>query len=244
MDLLFAGLSLADIHQSLARNIKSIRVSQDLFDDLSDDPADWQVAQQYEMSIKLSGYDSQRPIIDRPFEESDWFNAIEFPFRHWAASRFSDGTFGIWYGSDSVETSVHETVHHWRSGILADAGFDALVRDGSRESITGERRVYWVQCDAALVDLRQKAADYPALVAPDSYAFTQDVGARLHREGHPGLVSQSVRCCGESFGILNRNVLSNPRDCCWLTYRLTANNVEVELDPGLTWMRIPPGRSK
>lgn len=240
MDALFAGLSLADIHQPLARNIKSIRVSQDLFDDLSDDPADWQVAQQHEMSIKLSGYASSRPIIDRPFEESDWFNAIEFPFRHWMQSRFSDGTFGIWYGSDSVETSVYETVHHWRAGFLADAGFDALVAGGERESITGERKVYWVQCDAALIDLRRKTGDYPALVSPDSYAFTQQVGARLHREGHPGLVSRSVRCSGENFGILNRNVLSNPQDCCWLTYRFTTSGVEVERELGRIWMRVPP----
>lgn len=237
MDGLFAGLPLADVHQDLARNIKSIRVSQNLFDELSDDPADWEIAQQHELATKPHTYESPNTIIDRPFEEADWLNAIEFPFRNWAASRFCDGSFGIWYGSDLVETTVHETVHHWR-GFLADAGFDELVPQGARESITGERKVYWVRCDAALLNLSARAAEYPDLVHPTSYQFTQQIGARLHRESHPGFVTPSARCVGENYGVLNRNVLSSPRACCSLTYRLTSEGVMVEREAGQTWMVI------
>lgn len=57
MEAFFAGLPLADVHQDLARNIKSIRVSQDLFDDLSDDPADWEIAQQHELATKPHTYE-------------------------------------------------------------------------------------------------------------------------------------------------------------------------------------------
>lgn len=235
MDAFFAGLPLADVHQDLARNIKSIRVSQNLFDDLSDDPADWEIAQQHELATKPHMYESPNTIIDRPFEEADWVNAIEFPFRNWAASRFCDGSFGIWYGSDLVETTVHESVHHWR-GFLADAGFDGLVPQGARESITGERKVYWVRCDAALLNLSARAAEYPDLAHPTSYQFTQQIGARLHRESHPGFVTPSARCVGENYGVFNRNVLSAPRACCSLTYRLTKEGVVVEREAGQTWM--------
>lgn len=240
MEAFFAGLPLADVHGDVARNIKSLRATQDLFDDLSDDPADWRVAIAHEMAAKLPAYASTAPGIDRPFEEADWFNAIGFPFRHWMASRFSDGSFGIWYGSDRVETTVHETVHHWRTGLLADAGFDGLVGRGERAAIVGERKVFWVRCDAALPDLRPRLADYPALVDPSDYGFTQAIGARLHREGHPGLVTRSARCPGDNFGVLNANVLSDPRPCCYLTYRLTADAVEVEREVGVTWMRLAP----
>lgn len=232
----FAGLPLADVHQDIARNIKSIRVTQDLFDDLSDDPADWDVAQQHELATKPPTYESSVPVIDRPFAESAWFNAIEFPFKHWAASRFSDGSYGIWYGSDSVETTVHETVHHWRNGFLADAGYDQLVIRGEREHITGERKVYWVRCDAALVDLRSKITAYPDLVHPGSHHFTQAIGARLNREGHPGLVNRSARCDGDNYGVLNKTVLSKPHACCSLTYRLTRTGVTVEREGGQPWM--------
>ena len=40
-DLLAANV---DFHADLVRNIPGIRTSQHLFDDLSDDPADWDVA--------------------------------------------------------------------------------------------------------------------------------------------------------------------------------------------------------
>lgn len=239
MDGFFASLPLADIHQALARNVKSIRVSQNLFDDLSADPADWQVAQNHELATKPPGYASPVPLIDRPFEEAAWCNAIEWPFRNWMASRFCDGGFGIWYGADSVETTVYETVHHWRRGLLADAGYDQRVAKGERPSIIGERKVYWVRCDAALADLRSRVEAYPDLIAPDNYRFAQGIGARLKREGHPGLVSRSARCAGESYGVLNRAVLSNPLDCCSLTYRLHAGGVEVEREAGKVWMNLP-----
>lgn len=239
MDAFFAGLPLADVHQPLARNIKSVRVSQDLFDDLSDDPADWQIAQNHEIATKPHSYTSSAAIIERPFEEADWFNAIEFPFRNWMASRFCDGTFGIWYGADTVETSVYETVHHWHKGMLVDAGYDRLVAEGTRESIIGERKVYWVHCDAALADLRSRVPSYPDLINPDSHLFTQGIGARLKREGHPGLVTHSARCEeGENYGVLNPVVLSNPQVCCFLTYRLTADGIEVEREAGQVWMKL------
>lgn len=155
------------------------------------------------------------------------------------ASRFCDGSFGIWYGADSVETSVYETVHHWHKGTLTDAGFDQRVASGERENITGERKLYWVRCDAALVDLRQRVRAYPDLVRQDNYLFTQAIGARLKREGHPGLVTLSARCKGENFGVLNPALLSNPQVCCYLTYRLTAKGIEVEREIGQIWMRLP-----
>ena len=238
MDAFFAGLPLADVHQDLARNIKSVRISQDLFDDLSDEPADWDAAQRHELATKPPTYASSLPVIERPFEEADWITAIEFPFRNWAASRFCDGSFGIWYGSDTVETSVHETVYHWRSGFLADAGYDKLVSQGTRPSITGERKVYWVRCDAALADLRSRIDRYPDLVHPSRYDFTQSIGARLHREGHPGLVSRSARCEGDNFGVLNKAVLSSLSACCSLTYRLTRAGVAIEREAGTAWMLL------
>ena len=49
MDSLFSNLTLTDIHQNVVRNIVSLRVSEDLFDDLTDDPEAWQAAQLLEM---------------------------------------------------------------------------------------------------------------------------------------------------------------------------------------------------
>ncbi|OGU22573.1 MAG: hypothetical protein A2580_14780, partial [Hydrogenophilales bacterium RIFOXYD1_FULL_62_11] len=173
------------------------------------------------------------PIINRPFEEAAWIEAVAYPFQppNWSRSRFSDSTFGIWYGADTIETTVHETVWHWRNGLLADAGFD-------REGVRIERKVVWVRGDAALVDFRPELKRIPDLVHPASYDATQTIGKRLHREGFPGLVSRSARCNGDIFGILNPAVLSNPVQACSLSYRIEAGHVAVEKEMGVDWLMI------
>ena len=235
MNSLFESLALADVRQDVARNIVSLVQSQDLFDDLSDDPAAWRLAQQVEDMVKPPPYRSRTPLIDRPFEDAAWFNAIAWPFRHWQASRFSDGSYGVWYGSESVETTVHESAFHWHRGLLADAGFE-------RETVVAERKVYSVTCSAALLDFRQVTAKYPELLHPTDYAYAQVAGARIHREGHPGLLIQSVRRSGgENVAVFNPGVLSDPRLNCQLTYRLEGERIIVEKRPGVAWMRLDVG---
>ena len=232
MDGLFSRIGLTDVHQPAFRNIVSIRESQDLFDDLSGRPEEWALAQQIEATVKPPPYRSPTPTIDRPFEDAAWFNAILWPFRNWQASRFSDGSFGVWYGSAAIETTVHESAYHWYHGLLADAGFE-------KETVVGERKVYAVDCDAALLDLRPLVVDYPDLIHRRDYRFAQSVGARIHHEGHPGLLLSSVRHReGNNYAVFNPDVLSNPRLICQLTYRLTNDSITVEKQTAVCWLRL------
>lgn len=236
MQSLFTKLVLADVRRDLARNIVSLRQSQDLFDDLASDPAEWEIAQEVEEAVKPPTYRSHMPVIHRPFEDAQWFNAIGWPFRNWQASRFSDGSYGVWYGSDSIETTVYETAYHWFRGLLTDAGFD-------REPVVAERKVYEVACEAALLDFRQATSEYPDLLHPSDYSFPQMVGARIHREGHPGILIQSVRRPkGENAAIFNPAVLADPRMKCQLTYRLEDERIIVEKQPGKTWLKLDVGK--
>lgn len=235
MDQLFANLKLLDVHEDIFRNIVSIRSAQSLFDDLTDSPEQWGLAQQVVDEVKPPPYQSRTPVIHRPFEAAQWFGAIGWPFRQWQASRFSDGTFGVWYGSESIETTVHETAYHWFNGLLRDAGF-GLSRD---TGIIGERDLYDVRCDAALLDLRPEIEQHKNLMHKSDYSATQAIGARLNREGHPGLVTQSVRRPqGNNYAILNPNVLSSPRQNCHLTYRLQDETISIEKRAGTTWLEI------
>jgi hypothetical protein len=232
MNTLFAQLTLADIHQDVARNIVSLRQSQDLFDDLSENAAECLLAQKVEDEVKPPPYRSRMPIIDRPFEDSEWFNAIAWPFKHWQGSRFSDGTFGVWYGSDSVETTVYESAYHWYNGLLKDAGFDT-------QAVVVERKVYSVTCQAALLDFRKATDKHEGLLHATDYSFCHSVGARIHREGHPGLVTPSVRRpAGENFAIFNSGVLSKPRHNCHLTYRLEGERIVVEKEGEGVWIGV------
>jgi hypothetical protein len=232
MNSLFARLTLADVRQDVARNIVCLRESQDLFDDLADDPVAWRLAQRVEEEVKPPPYRSHTPIIDLPFEDAQWFNAIVWPFKHWQSSRFSDGAFGVWYGSESVETTVYESAYHWYRGLLVDAGYE-------QTPVVAERKVYLVTCAAALLDFREAIAEHPALFHPSDYAFCQSAGARIHREGHPGILTKSVRrLAGENVVVFNPDVLSNPRQNCQLTYRLEGEQITVEKQPGAAWMTL------
>lgn len=232
MDALFSALYLTDIHQNIARNIVSLRKSEDLFDDLTDDPEAWQAAQLLEMETKPKLFNSHQPVIDRPFEEAEWNAAIGYPFLNSSQSRFSDGSFGVWYGADSIETTVYETVYHWQNGLLEDAGFN-------QPGVEIQRKIYMVQCDSLLIDLRPEIKSHPELLHPTDYSTTQSIGRKLHREGHPGLITNSARVKhGDIYAIFTPKVLSNPAHTCFLTYRTTATGVEVERTVGEIWMTV------
>ena len=99
----------------LVRNIPGIRRSQNLFDDLAPDPADWAVAMAAEGQERIP---TATAIVTRPF---DYGSVITYSFdsAHWQSTRYSDGTrYGVWYGSLELQTTVYETAHHWRRFLL------------------------------------------------------------------------------------------------------------------------------
>ena len=225
----------ADFHGDLLRNIPGIRDSQDLFDDLTDDPADHAVAIAAEGAGRLS---TTGAAISRPF---DYGRVISYSFEssHWQQTRFSDGRrFGVWYGALELETTVHETAWHWQRFVL-----DSFA--GEARTIVTDRRVFNVRCDALLVDLRGQGRRHAALVDRDSYAFTHRVGDYLHDQGANGLLVASARCHGINAAVFRPERLSNVRDRAYLTYRLdlARNRLVVERTRGRAWMRITPGQA-
>lgn len=234
MDNLFSEIALLDVNQLLLRNIVSLtEPEENPFDDLSDNQADWSLAQSAASSVNPMGYSSFQPEIYRAFEEAEWFNAVLWPFRNWQASRFSNGSFGVWYGSDAVETTVYETAYHWLRGFLADAGLE-------NESVVSRRQLITVSCRAGILDFRPAVKSYPQLLHKNDYSFTQSVGSRIHREGHPGLVTFSVRHPGGlNFALLNPAVLNEPQHHSYLTYRIQNGVIRVEVPSGAGPMEIP-----
>src|ERR1700745_1394971 len=99
-----------DFHDDLVRNIPGIRESQDLFDDLSIDRRDWDIAIAGEGADRVP---TGSALITRPF---DYGTVISYSFdsSHWHVTRFSDASqYGVWYGSLELETTVYETGWHW-----------------------------------------------------------------------------------------------------------------------------------
>jgi hypothetical protein len=214
----------------LIRNIKGVRVSQDLFDDLAHDPVDRDVAIAAESATRMP---SPAPLITRPF---DYGTVITYPFvpHNWQATRYSDGlAYGVWYGALELETTVYETVYHWHRFVMDS--FSGLDR-----TIAGERRVFDVRCDAILIDLR--AAREPRLTDRRDYGFTWKVGRYLWERSQSGLLARSARAAGTTAAMFRPEPLADVRDRCFLTYRMNPaqDRVAVERAPGTPWLEVQP----
>ncbi len=98
-------------------------------------------------------------------------------------SRFSDGSYGVFYAARDRATAVAETRHH-------HARFLAATSEGALHL---PMRLYTVAIDARLHDLRPPAEVDPAVFEPDSYTASQALGRRLHAAGSAGVAYRSVR---------------------------------------------------
>ena len=214
------------------RNITTLRESEDLFDDLTDgDEAASAIAAEAEMRVKDHPVRRDPNIIQRGFHYTR--SIIDYPFKSepYLLTRFGDGTYGVWYGSLEMKTTVFETGFHMIKAESAVEGLDEVV--------IRERAVYRVKCSAILIDLGGKQNNFPELIA-DDYGFTQQIGQRMNREGHPGLLAPSSRYKGTNMVIFNPDVLSNPQHHCYLTYYFDPRtlNIRVERTVGRTWLKV------
>jgi len=100
-----------------------------------------------------------------------------------AGSRFSDGTWGVYYAGESLETAVAETMYH-RSVFLAATQEPAIEID---------MRHYLADLAAPLHDLRGLQPALPDIYDPDDYAAGQAFARRLRQEGSWGVAYDSVR---------------------------------------------------
>ena len=211
-----------DFDEGFFRNIVSRRKSENLFDDLTGEDTDLHdIAVQAEMRVKK---DLPWGIISRGFHYS---TSIEHPFltEPYIASRYSDGSFPVLYGSMDLETTICETAYHMAKFESQSEGID--------EIIVRDRAVYLIHGRAVLIDLTNKRSAFSQLLA-NEYSFTQPIGKRLSSEGHPGIMAPSARCEGINVIFFKIEVLSDPRMHCYLTYRLDPRTwtITVERQPG------------
>jgi len=117
-------------------------------------------------------------------------------------SRFSDGSWGVYYAADSLETAVAEVSHH-RGAFLARTAEEAIDID-----------LRWIQADLKdrLHDLRGQGSAWAAAYDPDRYGASQDLGRELRTQGSAGIAYDSVRRPqGQCVAVFRPMALSNAR---------------------------------
>ncbi len=124
-------------------------------------------------------------------------------------SRFTDGSYGIFYAGRDLDTAIAETTHH-------RARFMRATAQGAAEL---DMRVYLVDLTADLHDLRGRRDDFPLVYHGENYAAGQQLAATLRQAGSGGIAYESVRHRGgECAAVFRANLLSNCRQERHLCY--------------------------
>ena len=131
-------------------------------------------------------------------------------------SRFSDGTYGVYYAARSIDTAIAETRFRREQ-------FLARTKEGPIEV---DMRAYLADIQGGLHDIRGRT-DLPCVYDPDSYAAGQKLGRELRTVNSNGIAYDSVRhrggqCAAVFRPTLLSNCIQGPHFCyVWDGARIT-----------------------
>ena len=194
----------------------------DLFERVSPDPAVWEALIAAEQLVNPRVRDdigeiALVPPAERVSGPGASFVMAAFTHRNPLGSRFSDGSFGVYYAARALRTAVRETAYHF-------ARFAADAADPPRYA---DMRVLVGRIDARFADLaRMPAERRAALLAPDSYAASQPFGVGLRVAGANGIVYASVRDPGgQCIAAFAPKAVGLPVQGKWLRYHWDGRRV-------------------
>ncbi|KAF3995994.1 RES family NAD+ phosphorylase [Glaciimonas immobilis] len=98
-------------------------------------------------------------------------------------SRFSDGSYGVFYAAKEKETAIAETKHH--SAIFMQAT--------NEEPIYLQMRLYQMRVQGLVNDLSEAKDTHPELFSLHNYASSQSMGKEIRDSGANGICYPSVR---------------------------------------------------
>jgi hypothetical protein len=127
-------------------------------------------------------------------------------------SRFSDGSFGIYYCAQELDTALAEVRYH-------QARFLRRTREGP---LRLELRLYLADLDARLTDVRKLADCH----RPDDYGPSRKVGIAMRSAGRDGVLYRSVRHAGGTCAAVFRpRLLSRCRQSRHYAFQYDGNDV-------------------
>jgi hypothetical protein len=137
-------------------------------------------------------------------------------------SRFSDGSYGVYYAASEIETAVAETVFH----------FEAFARDSGDPPRMEDMRVLVGEVSADFEDVRGLDESRRSQVLdPMSYALARAFARELRDAGSNGVVYPSVRRSGgECVGAFRPRAVGLPRQERHLKYRWDGTRVDRYFD--------------
>ena len=98
-------------------------------------------------------------------------------------SRFSDGSYGVFYAAKDLNTAIAETKYHR----------EQFFKETYEPPLKFDMRVYHVDVIGNFHDLRNNVEQYISLYRPNDYSHSSSFAKKLRNEGSNGIVYNSVR---------------------------------------------------
>lgn len=146
-------------------------------------------------------------------------------------SRFSDGSYGVYYCADRLNTAIAETVHQ----------FGRFAEDSGDPSRGEDMRVVCGSVSATLHDVETlPKAERSRILNPDSYAASRPFAAALRAAGSDGLFYPSVRdAAGRCVAAFWPDVVGIPVEERYLRYEWNGARVSRYFDYSTnTWVPL------
>lgn len=180
-----------------------------------------------ELDLDAQGNEELGRLVGRSRPSDNLEELCDAPFRLKRRlrrpTRFSDGSFPVFYSSLDGATAEAE-VQHWLPRYI-----------GEPEEL---RTVYYQRfvCtfDGSEKDLRPELGRWPDLVNDSDYSFCNQLGAEAVRKGIDGLVTPSARRHdGSNLPVFKRPAISNPKleGAVAMTYHPVSGTVTVVSQP-------------
>jgi len=158
-----------------------------LFEDVAD-------ASQFDALCALEGLTSERmreqageislvAEADRIYGEGTGSIMAAFTYLNEEGSRFSDGSYGVYYAGLDTKTAIRETIYHKQK-------FMGYTHEPAQEI---DMREYIATADARLHDIRGISEAMPDVYDPDSYVASRAFAVPLRLAGAWGISYDSVR---------------------------------------------------
>jgi RES domain-containing protein len=198
-----------------------------LYERLTQDQEVWDALIVLEQRVNPRLRDELGEIALVPQEErvsgpgASWVMAA-FTHVNRSGSRFSDGTYGVYYASNSLLTAIRETVHHFEK-FARDAG------DAIREE---DMRVLCGKISGNMVDASKLSkAKRQTVLQKDSYQASQAWARMLRERDEQGIVYPSTRdATGLAVAAFRTKGVGFPRDECHLKYHFNGTRVDRYFD--------------
>lgn len=131
-------------------------------------------------------------------------------------SRFSDGSYGVFYAAHTLDTAVAETMFH-------RARFMAATKEPAMRL---EMRCYRTGVDGRLHDLRK---GWAPMLQPEDYAAPQALARGLRAAGSDGVIYPSVRHAGgECVGLFHPDRVKPCVQAQHLVYAWDGTRIQAE----------------